>query len=80
MDLTTLTSFFMWCTILNVGLLILWALIWLTMPDLVYRIHTRWFDISRQNFELVFYCFMGVFKVFFLIFCLVPWLALLILG
>ena len=80
MDLTTLTSFFMWCTILNVGLLILWALIWLTMPDLVYRIHTRWFDISRQNFELVFYCFMGVLKVFFLIFCLVPWLALLILG
>jgi hypothetical protein len=80
MDLTTLTTFFMWCTIINVGLLLSWALVWLTIPNLVYRIHTMWFDISRKDFELVFYCFMGVFKVFFLIFCLVPWLVLLIIG
>lgn len=79
MDLTTLTSFFMWCTILNIGLLASWALIWLTMPDLVYRIHTRWFAISRETFELAFYSFLGVFKVFFIVFCLVPWLALLII-
>jgi hypothetical protein len=80
MDMTTLTPFFMWCTILNVGLLISWALVWLAVPDLVYRIHSRWFAISREQFEWAFYCFMGVFKVFFIVFCLVPYLALLIIG
>jgi ATP/ADP translocase len=69
----------MWCTILNVGLVTSWIFAWMIMPDFIYRIHTRFFAISRENFELTFYSFIGVFKVFFIVFCLVPWLALLIL-
>jgi len=80
MDIQTLTSFFMWCTILNVGILALWALIFLSAPDFVYRTQARWFSISRENFNLVFYCFMGIYKALFIMFIFIPWLALLIIG
>jgi hypothetical protein len=80
MDIQTLTSFFMWCTIINGGILVLWSVIFLSAPNLVYRTQSRWFSISRENFDLVFYCFLGAFKIFFMFFCLVPWIALSIIG
>jgi len=80
MDLQMLTTFFMWCTIINAGILALWSLIFLAAPDFVYRTQSRWFAISRETFDLVFYSFLGVFKIFFVVFNLVPWLAFLIIG
>jgi len=80
MDIQTLTAFFMWCTIINSGILFLWAMLFLLVPNLLYRTQSKWISISRENFDLVFYSFMGVFKVFIIIFNLVPWLALLIIG
>jgi hypothetical protein len=80
MDIQTLTTFFMWCTIINGGILVLWLVVFMTAPDLVYRTQSRWFSISRETFDLVFYCFLGAFKIFFVFFSLVPWIALSIIG
>ncbi len=79
MDIQTLTSFFMWCTVFNAGFLIVLSLFFLAAPDFVYRTQSRWFSISRPNFDLAFYGFLGIFKIFFIFFNLVPWLALLIM-
>jgi len=79
MDLQTLTRFFMWCTIINGTLLLLWTALWLWAPDLVYRTQTKWFPIARERFIVVIYCFLGLFKCAFLIFNLVPYLSLLII-
>ena len=49
-------------------------------PDLVYRIQSRWFPISRESFNLVIYSFIGLFKIFFLMFNLVPYIALVLIG
>ena len=80
MDIDTLRSFFMWCTVIDGGLLVLWTVMFLFAPDLVYRTQSRWFPIPRQTFDVVMYCFLGLFKILFLIFNLVPCLALLMLG
>ncbi len=80
MDIQTLTSFFMWCTVMNGALLVLWSIMLLFAPDLVYRTQSRWFPISRETFNVVIYCFLGAFKIVFLAFNLVPYLALLIVG
>jgi len=80
MDIRTLTAFFMWCTILNVALLLLWTLLLLAAPDLVYRIQRRWFPITRETFTVVMYSFLGLFKIVVIVFNVVPWLALLIVG
>ncbi len=78
MDIQTLTTFFMWCTILNAGLLIFSFLICAFAGDWVYRMHNKWFSIPRETFNVVIYSFLGLFKIFILIFNLVPYVALLI--
>ena len=80
MDSQTLTNFFMWCTIMNGGLLVFWTILCLAAPDLVYRTQSRWFPIPRESFDVAIYAFLGLFKVFFLVFNLVPYLALLIVA
>jgi len=80
MDIQTLTTFFMWCTIINGGLLVLWTTLCIVAPDLVYRTQRTWFPIPRKTFDVVIYSFLGLFKIFFLFFNVVPYVALLIVG
>ncbi len=76
MNIDQLTAFFMWCTIINGGLLVFWSPWLLVCPGLVYRVHTLCFAMSRETFNVVVYCFVGAFKILWIVFNLVPWLAL----
>ncbi len=80
MNIQSFTDFFMWCTIINGGLLLFWSLFCMLTPDLVYRLQNRFFPLPRATFDIIIYSFLGLFKVFFLMFNLVPYLALLIIG
>ena len=80
MDIQTLTTFFMWCTIMNGALLVLWTIMLILAPNLLYRIHSKWFPIPRETFDVVIYAFLGLFKIVFLVFNVVPYVALLIVG
>ncbi|MFQ5543914.1 MAG: DUF6868 family protein, partial [Nitrospiria bacterium] len=79
MDIQTLTHFFMWCTIINGGILILWSVFFIFTPGFIYRIQSKWFPISRETFNIAIYSFLGLFKIFFLIFNVVPYVTLLII-
>ena len=80
MDTQTLTAFFMWCTIINGGLLILWTVLCAFAPDLVYHTQRKWFAIPRETFNVAIYSFLGLFKIVFIVFNVVPYVALLIVG
>jgi len=80
MDILALTEFFMWCTVINGSLLILWITICVVAPDLVYRTQNKWFPIPRETFNVVIYSFLGLFKMLFLVFNLVPYMALALVG
>ena len=80
MDIKFLTDFFMWCTIINGVLFTIWTLACMVAPDLVYRSQNRWFPIPRETFNVVIYSFLGIFKIFFIVFNAVPLLALIIIG
>jgi len=79
MTIQTLTAFFMWCTIINGGLLILASIMTMLMADLAYSMHSKLFNISREAFNIAIYSFLGIYKIAFFIFNLVPWIALLII-
>jgi hypothetical protein len=49
-------------------------------PGLVYRTQSKWFPIPRETFNVVIYSFLGLFNIVFLVFNLVPYVALLIVG
>ena len=80
MDVQILTEFFMWCTIINAVLLIWSFVICALAGDLVYRIHTHWYSMPRETFTVVIYSLLGCFKVLFIVFNVVPWMVLLIVG
>ena len=80
MDIQTLTTFFMWCTILNVALLALSSLMCICAGDWAYRIHSKLFSISRESFNVVIYSFIALYKLLVIVFILIPYIALLIIG
>ena len=80
MDIQTLKQFFMWCTIINGGILALWTVFSMFAPNLVYRTQRRWFPIPRETFDVLIYSFLGLFKIFVLVFNVVPYVVLVIVG
>jgi hypothetical protein len=79
MSIEMLTKFFMWCTILNMGLLMFSFLILAFAGDFVYRIHSKWFPMPRETFNVVLYSFIGIYKIIVFVFNIVPWAVLAII-
>lgn len=79
MDLITVRAFFMWCTVINGGLLILSSAILLFAQDLVFRLHRKWFPMPRDTFVAMIYGFLGFYKIVVIAFNLVPYVALVII-
>lgn len=80
MNIAMLTQFFMWGVILNAVFLIVSTFFGMFAADWVYSMHRRFFDISRDAFNVVFYSFLGVYKILVLVFFVVPYVSLLIIG
>lgn len=80
MDIETLTTFFMWCTILSVSILIIWAVVFAAVPGFIYRTQTKWFPLPRETFNVIVFSVLAGFRVLFVVFALVPFVALLIIG
>jgi len=80
MDMFTIKTIFLWCTIINVLLLALSFLICAYAGDWIYGIHSKWFPISREAFNVAIYSFLALYKIFIMVFNFVPWLACAIAG
>jgi len=80
MEIQTVTAFFMWCTIINGAMFVLSAVMCLLALDFVYSMHSKWFHIRRETFNVAMYLFLGFFKIVFIVFNVVPYVALLIVG
>lgn len=80
MTIQTLQAFFMWCSIINFALLMLIAILCVAASDWIYRTQTRWIPLSRPTFDTILYGFIGLFKLLWIFFNLVPWFALCLVG
>jgi hypothetical protein len=75
-----LTQFFLWCTVINYGVLLMWFLAFVLAHDWIQRIHGRWFRLSGDQFDGLHYAGMSIFKIGIMLFNLVPFVVLSILG
>jgi hypothetical protein len=80
MTIEVIRPFLLWCTVINYGVLLAWFLVFVFAHDLMQRIHGRWFHLSRDQFDALHYAGMAVYKVGILLFNLVPFVVLSILG
>lgn len=70
----------LWCSILNMGLLILMALVFLMAGKRICRIHGKIWGLSEENVRLSIYRVMATYKTLIFILNIVPYAALRIIG
>jgi hypothetical protein len=80
MSIEVLRNFLMWCTVIDYGLLLFWAVAFLLAHDWMMRLHGRWFRLSREQFDAMHYGGMAIYKIGIFLFNLVPFIALCIVG
>jgi hypothetical protein len=61
---------------MDIALLLLWFVGFAVAHDFMYRLHSKWFQISVEEFDAIHYKGMAFFKMGFLLLHLVPYLAL----
>ena len=80
MSIDTLRNALLWCTVINYGVLLVWFLFFIAAHDFLHRIHGRWFRLSVEQFDALHYGGMAIYKVGVLLFNLVPYVALRVVG
>ena len=80
MTIEVTRSVLLWCTAINYAFLLVWVLVFVLAHDLILGIHGKWFHLSRDQFDVLNYAGMGIYKVGILLFNLVPLAALFLRG
>jgi hypothetical protein len=65
----------LWCTVINYGILVVWFLVFLLAHDWMYQFHGRWFHLSVDQFDMLHYAGISVYKLGIMLLNLVPYIA-----
>jgi hypothetical protein len=76
MNIETIRRVLLWCTIINYGILLVWFLVFMLAHDWMYQFHGRWFHLSVEQFVMLHYAGMSVYKLGIILLNLVPYIAL----
>ena len=66
----------MWCSVINVGIMIFSFLILTVARQWVYTMHSKWFPVTESQFNVIMYSFIAFYKILIIVFNIVPWIAL----
>ena len=80
MNIESLRGFFLRCTIINYGVLLLWTLIFFLAHEWHYELTRRFFAISVETYDLVNLGGIAIYKSAVILLCLVPYIALRLAG
>ena len=76
MTVEALRDMLAWCTVIDYIILLIWFFFFVFAHDWLYRVHSKWYMISREKFDEIHYAGMALFKIGILLFNLAPYLAL----
>lgn len=76
MNLDTLRKTLLRCAIINYAILLLWFLAFVLAHDRLYLLHGRWFRLSVEQFDMIHYAAMALYKIGVLLVNVAPWIAL----
>jgi hypothetical protein len=80
MSIEEIRAFLLFCFVINYGILLLWFLCFFLTHDWLYHWHAKWFRLSREQFNVLHYGGMAIFKIGILLFNLTPFIALWIVS
>lgn len=79
-DLQPVTSFLGWCSVINIGLLLLSTILLMLLKAPVARRHARLFGLRDEALPMVYFQYLGNYKLAILMFNIVPYLALRLMA
>ncbi|MGJ8641965.1 MAG: DUF6868 family protein [Luteolibacter sp.] len=80
MNLETLREFLGWCSIINIGLLMFSTVAVIALRDTVTSIHSKLFCLDEATLHQAYFRYLANFKIAVIVFNIVPYLALRIMG
>ena len=69
-----------WSLVVNYGVLLIWFAAFTLAHDWIYRLHSRWFQVSRPTFDAIHYGGMAVYKIGTLLLNVSPLVGLWLLS
>ena len=72
----TLAKVLIRCWLLGTALLLFSFVVFMLTGEIIDEIHGKMFGLSPHELDLIMYCGLALFKVFVLIFFLLPWLSI----
>ncbi|MGV0991799.1 MAG: DUF6868 family protein [Mycobacterium sp.] len=78
-SLTSVRDILIWSLVFNYVILLVWFAAIVFAHDFVYRLHTRWFAMSRETFDAIHYGGMAVYKIGTLLLNVAPLVGVLLL-
>ena len=79
-SLETLTAFFGWCTVINIGILMVAALVLGLMRGTISQIHAKMFNLNEADLSRAYFQYLAQYKIAVLVLNLVPYIALKIVA
>lgn len=76
----SLATFFGWCSVINIGVLVFSTIALVAMKGPVSSIHSKLFGIDQANLPSTYLQYLGSYKIAILIFNVVPYFALKIMS
>jgi hypothetical protein len=80
MDIATLRTLLLWSTVINLALLILWAVLAILARDWMCSLCSKLFRVSTAQVDQLNFYGISIYKLGIILFNLVPYLALLIVA
>ena len=72
MNIETVRRILLWCTVINYGILLIWFFVFMLAHDWMDQFHGRWFRLSVEQFDMLHYAGMSVYKLGIILLNLVP--------
>ena len=67
-------------TIINLGVLVFYVLCIMIMGDFAANIHSKMFNVEREKLPKIYFKFIASYKILFIFFNLVPYIAFCYIG
>lgn len=80
MNIETVREFLGWCTVINIGLLFYSSIMIMACRKWITGIHGRMFGLDEAELPGAYFRYLANFKIAVIIFNLVPFVALSIMG
>lgn len=76
MSVKEIHDFLLYSLIINYVIVLIWFGAFSLAHDKLYRLHSRWFNLSIQSFDTIHYAGLATYKIGIILLNLVPLIAL----